>query len=299
MAIALILIILMTVAGPAFQVQAEEEAVTDYTVQANDSLYKIAASLLGSGQRWSEIYELNRDAIKDPSLIYIGQILKLPGSGSDQGVADDQGVTSEQEVPDEQKVANEQEEADRYAAKLYDAASKAEPQVTAVLKSLESDKAHLEGLQNRLKSVESTSRKILSDAHDMEISVKEASENIHDSLRYTFVIEDAVYADMTRQITDTLIAGGCTVVKFKNFWINNDAAYKGINALFKSKEGVIFELQFHTPDSFETKGTKTHAYYEIMRSETATEEEKAEAGKQLAAMFELVPIPEGVENLKY
>ncbi len=281
LAIALILTILMTVAGPSFQVLAAEEGVTDYSVQENDNLYKIARLQLGSGQRWTEIYELNRDVIKDPSLIYIGQTLKLPGSGPDQ------------EVPDEQ------EEAGRYAKQLYDAAAKAEPGVTAILKSLETDKAHLEGLQNRLKTVESTSRKILTDAHDMEISVKEASENIHDSLRYTFVIEDAVYVDMTRQITDTLIAGGCAVVKFKNFWVQNDSAYKGINALFKSKDGVIFELQFHTPDSFETKGEKTHAYYETMRSETATEAEKAEAGKLLAAMFELVSIPEGVENLKY
>lgn len=60
LAIALILTILMTVAGSSFQVLAAEEGVTDYSVQENDNLYKIARLQLGSGQRWTEIYELNR-----------------------------------------------------------------------------------------------------------------------------------------------------------------------------------------------------------------------------------------------
>ncbi len=49
-----------------------------YTVQKGDSLWRIASKELGSGKRWQEIYELNRSAISNPSLIYIGQELKLP-----------------------------------------------------------------------------------------------------------------------------------------------------------------------------------------------------------------------------
>ncbi|MBQ1434408.1 MAG: LysM peptidoglycan-binding domain-containing protein, partial [Clostridia bacterium] len=36
---------------------------------------------LGDGTRYKEIYELNRDRIKNPSLIYPGQTLSLPGGG--------------------------------------------------------------------------------------------------------------------------------------------------------------------------------------------------------------------------
>lgn len=51
-----------------------------YTVQSGDSLWRIASRELGSGTRWSEIYDLNRDVIPDPDRIYIGQELQLPAA---------------------------------------------------------------------------------------------------------------------------------------------------------------------------------------------------------------------------
>ena len=301
----LLLILFVITAQPSVQALADNVSGAAYTVQRNDSLYKIAESQLGSGDRWSEIYELNRDAVKDPSLIYTGQILKLPGAGvvseavsgaeagAGAGAEAGVGAVSVQDVSDEQK------EADKCAQLLYDKASREEPQITAVLKSHESDNSHLIGLEHRLKSVESTSRKILTDAHDMEISPEEAAGNINDSLRYTFEIDDAHYVEMTRRIMDTLIAGGYTVYKFKNYWAKKDVSYKGINVFFRSKDGVIFELQFHTPDSYATKEQKNHANYEIIRSETSTEQEKAEATQKQDALFALVPVPAGVESISY
>ena len=53
-------------------------AAAEYTVQRGDSLWKIAKEQLGSGTRWDEIYEANRDAIWDPNLIYVGQVLQIP-----------------------------------------------------------------------------------------------------------------------------------------------------------------------------------------------------------------------------
>ena len=47
-----------------------------YTVAKGDSLFKIAASKLGSGSRYPEIVALNPD-IKNPNLIYPGQVLRL------------------------------------------------------------------------------------------------------------------------------------------------------------------------------------------------------------------------------
>ena len=49
-----------------------------YTVVKGDSLWTIAAKHLGSGNRYIEIYNLNRDKIKNPNLIYPGQVFKLP-----------------------------------------------------------------------------------------------------------------------------------------------------------------------------------------------------------------------------
>ena len=50
----------------------------NYTVQKGDSLYKIAKSQLGSGDRWQEVYQANASTIKNPNLIYAGQVLNLP-----------------------------------------------------------------------------------------------------------------------------------------------------------------------------------------------------------------------------
>ena len=49
-----------------------------YTVVKGDSLSKIAKREYGDAQKWHQIYEANRDIIKDPDLIYPGQILRLP-----------------------------------------------------------------------------------------------------------------------------------------------------------------------------------------------------------------------------
>jgi len=49
-----------------------------YTVVSGDCLWNIAKKHLGNGSRYMEIYNLNKDIIKNPNLIYPGQVLKLP-----------------------------------------------------------------------------------------------------------------------------------------------------------------------------------------------------------------------------
>ncbi|MGE5708403.1 MAG: LysM peptidoglycan-binding domain-containing protein, partial [Bacteroidota bacterium] len=53
-------------------------ADNSYTIQGGDTLWKIAQKLLGNGNRWREIYELNKDVIKNPNVIHAGVTLKLP-----------------------------------------------------------------------------------------------------------------------------------------------------------------------------------------------------------------------------
>ena len=49
-----------------------------YTVVKGDSLSKIAKREYGDANKWRRIYEANRDLIKDPDLIYPGQLLNVP-----------------------------------------------------------------------------------------------------------------------------------------------------------------------------------------------------------------------------
>lgn len=49
-----------------------------YTVKTGDSLWSIAKKYLGSGSKYTDIYNINKDIIKNPALIYQGQVLKMP-----------------------------------------------------------------------------------------------------------------------------------------------------------------------------------------------------------------------------
>lgn len=60
----------------------EPEGGNVWTVKPGETLWSIAEKALGDGERWSEIYALNRDRIPNPSVIYPGQVLRLPGKGN-------------------------------------------------------------------------------------------------------------------------------------------------------------------------------------------------------------------------
>ena len=57
---------------------APKPAPEIYEVQPGDSLSKIAKEKYGDMARWQEIFEANKDQIKDPSLIQVGQKLVIP-----------------------------------------------------------------------------------------------------------------------------------------------------------------------------------------------------------------------------
>ena len=53
---------------------------TSYVVRSGDTLWGISVKMYGTGTRWSAIYEANRATVKSPSLIYTGQVLKIPAA---------------------------------------------------------------------------------------------------------------------------------------------------------------------------------------------------------------------------
>jgi outer membrane protein OmpA-like peptidoglycan-associated protein len=50
----------------------------EYTIQPNDSLWKIAAKEMGNGNRWQYLYELNKDRIKNPNKLKKGTVIIIP-----------------------------------------------------------------------------------------------------------------------------------------------------------------------------------------------------------------------------
>lgn len=54
-------------------------------VQPGNSLWRLARRLYGEGVQYTVIYEANRDQIRDPNLIYPGQVLEAPGEDGQGG----------------------------------------------------------------------------------------------------------------------------------------------------------------------------------------------------------------------
>ena len=62
----------------ALDVEDIKEGTKTYTVKANDTLSKIATKELGSGDKWRQIWDLNKSRIPNPNLIEIGDKLIMP-----------------------------------------------------------------------------------------------------------------------------------------------------------------------------------------------------------------------------
>ena len=75
--------------------------------------------------------------------------------------------------------------------------------------------------------------------------------------------------------------------------------YQGINTSLSSPSGQVFELQFHTPESYEVK-TQTHEpYYEVIRSPQSNETERLAAVQNFHAVSSRLDeiIPTGADAI--
>ena len=55
-----------------------KQAKSSYTVRTGDTLYQIAQQELGDGHRWHELFEANRQTLKNPNALRVGQRLQIP-----------------------------------------------------------------------------------------------------------------------------------------------------------------------------------------------------------------------------
>ena len=190
------------------------------------------------------------------------------------------------------------ETAQQAADRLLKKASEAEKNVTPDLKKLaDANGAKMEGLDYRLKTKESLTRKIANDARENNATPTEAAQNINDTLRYTMVLDKKSLATGANGVMKSLEDAGYTKIQVKNTF-KPGAVYKGVNTTFESPQGQKFELQFHTPESFDMKQNVTHGLYEKARLSETSPAEKAALVKQMRALSDSVPQPDNIDQIK-
>lgn len=173
------------------------------------------------------------------------------------------------------------------AQELLSQAVRNEPKITEDLQTIAGKvSAEMIGLENKFKSAESLIRKLLllaeKDKTDQifEQKLVKHSRNNNDTLRYTFILQNAGYAENFSDIVTKLRFKGYKIPQNRiwNAWKNagtfRDTGYRGINITIISSQNQKFEIQFHTEESYRFKNETHRLYAELRDLETSVERRK-------------------------
>lgn len=163
-----------------------------------------------------------------------------------------------------------------------------EPDVTRNLVEMASNNGgQMLGLEYRLKSVESLARK-MNDQPGIPVN---------DALRYTMSFDETNFTAGTKAAMGSLQEQGYQLTALRNTF-NAGQPYKGINATYLTPGGDMFELQFHTPASFQMKDVVNHPLYEQQRVLPRTDPAWTALRNQMIQNSSSVPIPPGASSIK-
>ena len=181
-------------------------------------------------------------------------------------------------------------------------AKRNEETVSPVLKQIaEAHGLSFAGFDFRIKGSGSLRRKVLGDLKELSPEQAKRSYNrvvdgVHDNLRYTYLFDSETFLAQYNETVADLEASGYRMVRVKNTMANTQGRYKGVNTLVENDQGYVFELQFHTPESYDAKD-RAHAFYEVERVAERGSTEWQEAKDRGAAIFNAVPVPAGASEI--
>lgn len=179
-------------------------------------------------------------------------------------------------------------------------AEKLEPQITRdIVAIINASGGEPAGLNFRLKSLASLQRKISTEIM-AGVSKEQAISSVRDIIRYTAILDEKRFVEQYQQMQENLEKQGYSTIIVKNTW-RVGASYKGINTFVSTvveKDSVIFELQYHTKQSFELKNGKLHKLYEKFRDPLVPLEEKSKILFEMQKLSANLADPEGIDLIK-
>jgi type VI secretion system secreted protein Hcp len=174
------------------------------------------------------------------------------------------------------------------ATDLHRLAVGAERSVTPTLQTIaQANGGRMAGLEFRLKTVESLARKIEA----------QPERPINDALRYTMTFEETGFTPSVQGAMESLDQQGYTLVKVWNQF-KDGVSYKGINSTYQAPDGLQFEVQFHTPASFEMKQVTNHRLYEQQRLLPKHDPLFDQLNQEMIRNSATVPTPAGASSIR-
>lgn len=129
------------------------------------------------------------------------------------------------------------------------------------------------------------------------LPAREVAGRIHDGIRYTFTFDSERYTAAIHDTRRRLEAAGYSLEFQRPTW--GDPDYKGVNSRWRDPgSGQLFEVQFHTPQSWDAKQA-THDAYEKMAAPTTPPEEVARLQSYQREITASVAIPPGALEIPY
>jgi len=181
--------------------------------------------------------------------------------------------------------------------KLVEKSQKIEPAITADINNIATKAGgKLVGLENRLKSPYSIKRKIEAEVAD-GFSKSLSLNKIRDAIRYTTVFKENDFVARYKAMQHLLTIEGYKTIVVKNTW-TNDSAYKGVNTFIQNEDGDVFEMQYHTQQSFDVKNGLLHKLYEKFRDPKTSIHEKEKLLLEMRKLSSKIKVPEDVELIE-
>ncbi len=164
------------------------------------------------------------------------------------------GWSARPQLPAERLRAVQPQDIAVQAQALLGRARQMEPQVTDMLRGIAARHGgQLTGTQHQLKSLSSLKQKLTQRMALKKQTLEEAAAGVNDALRYSVVLEPQDFTAGLRAVLSALDDQGHARVKLTNQFTVYPPVFKAINVTLRSPAGALWEIQFHTPETFALK----------------------------------------------